>query len=423
VSEPAGPAPSASIAQRFAAAGRGLDRSLALLGAIAFITQVGVAIMLPLLPLYATQLGAPPLVLGLLTSSFAVTNAVGQVVAGYVSDRTGPRRLIPSGLGLYAACNLLIATAASAIPLIVYRSLAGLGGGLNLVGERLYIRDMVDRARLAFANGILSAAGSAGTVFGPTIGGLLAATGDLRVPFLVVGVTSTIATVASLFLPRVRRARDGDANSPAAASTASPASDSAEAIDAAPPDRRRLVILLVANTALLAAFGAFITTYAPFATSELGWSTTEVGLLFSLFGLGDITLGPWLGHLADRYGRVRIGVIAAVPVAIFTLVLAAGAPPLILIPVSIIAGGGIAGFGAAWYALLGTATRGPRGGRAFGVVSALTTLGIVIGALVASVLWELIDVRAGMFVATAGVIVAGLALSTYPEERAEAAAA
>jgi DHA1 family multidrug resistance protein-like MFS transporter len=60
-----------SLSARAAGLGRGLDRSLALLAAIAFITQIGVAVMLPLLPLYATQLGATPRVLGLLTSSFA----------------------------------------------------------------------------------------------------------------------------------------------------------------------------------------------------------------------------------------------------------------------------------------------------------------------------------------------------------------
>ena len=37
--------------------------------------------MLPLLPLYASELGAPPFMLGLLTSAFAITNAVGQLGA------------------------------------------------------------------------------------------------------------------------------------------------------------------------------------------------------------------------------------------------------------------------------------------------------------------------------------------------------
>ena len=55
---------------------RELDRALFLLAAIALIAQIGISIMLPLLPLYAVQLGASPAVLGLLTSAFAVTAAI-----------------------------------------------------------------------------------------------------------------------------------------------------------------------------------------------------------------------------------------------------------------------------------------------------------------------------------------------------------
>ena len=85
--------------------------------------------MLPLLPLYATELGAPPFVLGLLTSSFAITNAIGQLGTGFLSERFGARRTMTAGLGLYATMNALIATAVSAPWLLAWRSMAGFGGG------------------------------------------------------------------------------------------------------------------------------------------------------------------------------------------------------------------------------------------------------------------------------------------------------
>jgi MFS family permease len=401
--EPVAQPSSRAWSGRLAELGRGLDRSLALLAAIAFITQIGVAIMLPLLPLYAVQLGATPIVLGLLTSVFALTNAGGQLLAGFLSDRAGPRRLLPAGLGLYAASNILIATATSAVPLIVWRGLAGLGGGTSLVSERLYIRRVVDRGRLAFANSLLSSAGSAGQIAGPIFGGFVAAISDLRVPFLIVGVTSTVATIAALFLPRIRDAAAGV--SAAAAATASRL------------DRRALGILLLANLGLMAGYGSFITTYAPFAKDSLGWTTAEIGILFSLFGLGSITVGPALGAAADRWGRRRVGSLAVIPVFAFSLALVMSLPSLLLYPIAIAAGGGLAGFSAAWFALLGTATGGPRGGRAFGTVSALSNLGIVVGALLAARLWETVDIRAGMLVMLAAITVAGVALAAYPEAR------
>jgi len=387
---------------RLAGLARGLDPSIALLAAIAFITQTGVAIMLPLLPLYATQLGASPGVLGWMTSIFAIANAGGQLVSGYLADRVGPRRLVPAGAAIYAGCNILIASATSALPLLAWRGLAGLGGGITLVGERLYLRGVVDQARLAFANGLLSAAGSAGQVLGPAIGAFVAAAADLRAPFLIVGATSLAASAAALFLPRLP-ARPSEPTAATALATA--AVTGTRRVD--------LGVLLLANLALMAGFGSFITTYAPFATTRLAWSLGEVGILFSVFGLGDILLGPWLGHLADRHGRRRVGALAMVPVAVFALALVVGIPSIVLYPIAAVAGGGIAGFSAAWFALLGAATGGPRGGRTFGLISAISSLGIVVGAMTAAQLWERVEIRAGMLVTVVAVIVAGVALYAY----------
>ena len=189
-------------------------------------------------------------------------------------------------------------------------------------------------------------------------------------------------------------------------------------IAAAPVATRRfgLGLLLLANLALLAGFGSFITTYAPYATTTLGWSIAEVGIIFSVFGLGSIILGPWLGHLADRHGRRQVGALATIPIVAFSLALVVGAPSIILYPIAAVAGGGIAGFSAAWFALLGAATGGPRGGRTFGTISAISSLGIVVGALAAAGLWERVEIRAGMLVTVLAAIVAGVALYAYRDE-------
>jgi MFS family permease len=186
---------------------RAVEPALLLLALMVFIVQVGVAVMLPLLPLYARSLGADPVVLGLLTSSFAVTNAFGQLIAGFLAERLQMRRVLAGGIGTYAIANFLIALAGTAGLLIAFRSFAGLGGGVMLIGERLYLAQLVEQSQLAFANGILSAAGSAGSVAGPAFGGLVVSlTSDLRLPFILVGVTSAVATLAAFFLPRPRAA-------------------------------------------------------------------------------------------------------------------------------------------------------------------------------------------------------------------------
>ncbi|MGZ8512627.1 MAG: MFS transporter, partial [Candidatus Limnocylindria bacterium] len=83
-----------STLSRAAGLASGLDPALAVLAFIGFISQVGISVMLPLLPLFATELGATPFVLGLLTASFAITNAIGQLGTGFLVDRFGSRPFI-----------------------------------------------------------------------------------------------------------------------------------------------------------------------------------------------------------------------------------------------------------------------------------------------------------------------------------------
>ena len=129
---------------------RSLGLPILILALINFVSQVGIAVMLPLLPLYGLSLQATPLQLGLLTSAFAAATAVSQFASGFMLDRAGPRGFIRAGTAVYAAANGLIATAQSALALIAYRTLAGLGAGANLVASRLYVAQIAHPARLAF---------------------------------------------------------------------------------------------------------------------------------------------------------------------------------------------------------------------------------------------------------------------------------
>lgn len=72
---------------------RKLDGAILILTVVNFVSSLGIAIMLPLIPLYAISLGAAPVQLGLLTSAFALANAVAQLGAGLAVDRLGARGL------------------------------------------------------------------------------------------------------------------------------------------------------------------------------------------------------------------------------------------------------------------------------------------------------------------------------------------
>jgi len=380
------------------AALRDLRGPLAVLAAMIFVGQLGIGVMLPIIPLYAIALGASPRELGLLTTAFSLANVASQLGVGFVLDRVDTRLPIRAGIATYAGANLLIATAANVPGLVAFRALAGLGAGANLVADRIYISRTADPARLAYLNGLLSSAGSAGSLLGPAIGGLLAQVADLRAPFVVVGLTSGIAFLFSL---RLRRAPQ-------------PAPISAGPAIVSSAFNRSVIVLLVANTLLLSTFGGFITTFAPYATQAFGWSIAEIGIVFSVFGLGSVALAPPLSALADRRGRRLVATYATLPVFFFGLALALALPGPLIYLSAFFAGAGIATFSACWFALLTTASPDARRGRTFGIVNAISTLGLIIGANGAAAIWEYSDIRIALVLTGLMAALGGLVLNLLP---------
>ncbi|MEZ0239452.1 MAG: MFS transporter, partial [Chloroflexota bacterium] len=351
---------------------------------------------------------------------------------------------MPLGQAAYAGANFLIATAASAFPLIIWRSLAGFGGGLSIIAERLYIARAADQARLAFTNGIVSAAGSSGSVLGPTLGALLALR-DLRIPFIVVGITATLAAVAAVaFLPpeRVVAAKPVavpdavPAPVPAASAEAAPApipepdvstpgQDRQTASPGAGPksravDRPRinpLVAIFLWNLSFNAAYGGWITTFAPYATQQLAIPASQVALIFAFFGIGAIVVGPYLSRVADRSGRRRMVAFGTLLVLVNFAALLAAAPLALIYGSAILAGGGLAGAQSSWFALLGVATDGGRRGRSFGFVTALSNLGVVVGASLASTVWQVVGLHEGLLSASGFLVLGVLSLLLIQDDR------
>ena len=409
-------------------AGRSIDRSLAILAALSLVAETTVGLLLPVLPLYAQSLGATPVLLAAMVSVSAIASAGGQLVGGTLSARIHPRRLVPAGLVAYGLSSVLSLATGSAVVVAGLRALSGLGSGLYIVGERLYVRNVVDRARLAFANSILHAAAAVGLIVGPVVGGIYADLSDLGAPFVLAAVLcAVVAALALVVLPARLHPRSAVAAA-AGVATAPPADVAAVAdlspalpADATAPrwiDRRALGILVAANVPFVAGYGSFVTTFVPFANEGLHWSTVQIGLAFSLFALGNVVGAPILGAAADRLGRTRVAAISAIPIVAFAASLVVSAPDGVLLALAFIAGAGVAGYTSSWFALVGIATGGVQGGTTFGAILAVTSLGTVLGALLAGQVWDLIGIRAAMVVTVVAFTAAGVLILAHREPRA-----
>ena len=117
-------------------------RRLAVLLPALFAATCGVSIIVPLLPLYAEQLGASALWLGVIFSAFSLARFIGMPVAGYVSGRLGRKRPIAVGLLLYSLISLGFVTAGSSLTLTFLRLGQGLCAAMIVPIAQAYIGDI-----------------------------------------------------------------------------------------------------------------------------------------------------------------------------------------------------------------------------------------------------------------------------------------
>ena len=137
----------------------------------AFVDMVGFAMVIPLVPFYATQMGAGATIVGVLISAFSIAQLLSAPTWGRLSDRFGRRPAVLMGLGVSAVGYVVFAVAGNIWMLFLSRVVQGIGGGTVGVLQA-YVADASDPHDRAKGLGWLSAATSAGAVVGPAFGSL-----------------------------------------------------------------------------------------------------------------------------------------------------------------------------------------------------------------------------------------------------------
>jgi multidrug resistance protein len=138
----------------------------------AFVDMLGFAMVIPLLPFYATKLGASASIVGVLIAAFSIAQLASAPLWGRFSDRYGRRPALLAGLLISAIAYVIFAYASTLWLLLICRIVQGLGGGTIGVVQA-YVADASDPKDRAKSLGWLSAATSFGAVVGPAIGSAL----------------------------------------------------------------------------------------------------------------------------------------------------------------------------------------------------------------------------------------------------------
>ena len=175
---------------------------------------ISLDLYLPSLPELAADLDASTSSAQLTITACLLGLAVGQLVAGPLSDQFGRRRPLLIGLVGYLLASLACAFAPTVEVLILLRLIQGLAGAAGLVIARAIARDLYEgRALLIFFSRLILVSGLA-PVAAPLLGGQLARVLDWRGIFVVLAGFGLVLLLAGLLgvpesLPPQRRSVGG----------------------------------------------------------------------------------------------------------------------------------------------------------------------------------------------------------------------
>ncbi len=281
-------------------------RRLAVLIAANFVDMVGFMIVIPLLPFYALDMRASPVVIGWIISAFSIAQLISAPIWGRVSDRYGRRPAILIGLTASAIAYVVFGLATTVWLLFVSRIVQGLGGGTIGV-LHAYVSDMVRPEQRARALGWVSAATSAGVMIGPALGSLAAHLGQRGPGFVAAGLCLINVFFAWKWLPE---SRPGTAQ---AAGTRRPPVWHAVGQVLLHPGQKvpRLIWIyavgMLAFTSLTAVFSLFFEAEYAITARTIGYFFFYIGALS--FVIRSFLLGPIVERIGEGWA-MRVGAMA-----------------------------------------------------------------------------------------------------------------
>ena len=170
---------------------------LAVLGALSAFGPLAMAMYLPATPTIATALHAGQSMVQLTLSGCLAGLAIGQLVAGPLSDGMGRRRPLLIGLVAFVVFSIACAMAPDIGSLIAFRFLQGMAGAAGVVLSLAIVRDMYEGTGLARVLGSLMLVFGLAPVLAPVIGGLVLRFTSWRGVFGVLAAIGLVLLVAS----------------------------------------------------------------------------------------------------------------------------------------------------------------------------------------------------------------------------------
>jgi len=347
-----------------------------------FGTVTGVGIVVPLLPVYAHNVGASGLYIGLIFGSFSLSRTFFLPYFGRQSDKKGRKPFIVAGLCAYTMVSLSFILANDVETLIGIRFIQGIASAMIMPAVQAYVGDITPVGREGFTMGLFNMSMFMGLSLGPLIGGVINDSFSLDTSFASMGFLALAGLFLSLFLlpPTKSESVVSKGIKPLAWKWLI--------------QDRDMVGLFLFRLAYAACIGVLWSFLPVLADTEFSLSSSSIGFLVMLGVFSSGLLHIPMGFLADRINRKMMIVLGGLIIsyAILSFEWTNSFNDLVVASVLFGIGGGVSMPALMALAVLkGNETASM--GSVMGLLAMAHSLGMLIGSLFAGLMMDIFQLR------------------------------
>lgn len=279
-----------------------------------FLVMAGMTMIIPFLPLYIQDLGITDpgevaLWSGLIFAGNFVTSFLFQPLWGKLADRYGRKMmLLRSGFGM-AIVMTLMGFAGDVWHLLLLRMLNGTISGFIPAAVAL-LSATTPREKMGFSMGTLQSGGTAGSILGPFIGGLLAEWVGFRPIFYITGALLFLASMLAMFVVKEKF----DARKAAKLPNVSVVAGLKE-LGKIPQLSALFTVTFLIQFSMLSSM-PLIPLFVQHLHGTGEMLAFYAGLVGSITGFSNMIASPLLGRLGDKIGQERVLAFSLVGAAI-----------------------------------------------------------------------------------------------------------